>query len=75
MQPQGTRAPFFLVAGAHADEEQFLRYQEIGPDGSLPLRHCLHAGRLSFPHPQSGAEITITSPVPRDFRETLLNIA
>jgi len=26
MQPLGTRTPFFLVAGAHADEEQFLRY-------------------------------------------------
>lgn len=26
MQPQGTRRPFFLVSGAHADEDQFLRY-------------------------------------------------
>ncbi len=26
MQPNGTRRPLFLVAGAHADEDQFLRY-------------------------------------------------
>jgi amino acid adenylation domain-containing protein len=26
MQPQGSRPPFFLVAGAHANEDEFLRY-------------------------------------------------
>lgn len=26
MQPSGTRRPFYLVSGAHADEDQFLRY-------------------------------------------------
>ena len=59
----------------YKDEEQFLRYQETGPDDSLPHRHCLHAERLRFPHPRSGAAVTITSPLPRDFLETLSTLA
>ncbi len=34
-------------------------------------RHLLHAHQISFPHPQSGDQITITAPLPDDFLEAL----
>ncbi len=34
-------------------------------------RHLLHAYQISFPHPQSGDQITITAPIPDDFLEAL----
>jgi 23S rRNA pseudouridine1911/1915/1917 synthase len=59
----------------YKDEELFLRWQEDRSDAALPRRHCLHAGRLTFPHPRSGAAVTIVSPLPRDFQEILSGIA
>jgi 23S rRNA pseudouridine1911/1915/1917 synthase len=55
-----------------ASERQFMAYCDGGMtpelleafDG-LP-RQGLHAHRLTFPHPRSGAEITIESPLPPD---------
>jgi 23S rRNA pseudouridine1911/1915/1917 synthase len=59
----------------YKDEELFLRYQEKGIDATLPRRHCLHAERMMFPHPESGASVTIKAPLPPDFLEILSEIA
>ena len=34
-------------------------------------RHALHASTLTFPHPATGAEMTVTAPVPTDFKALL----
>jgi RluA family pseudouridine synthase len=36
------------------------------PHPARPLRLCLHARRLSFPHPRSGERLTIEAPLPAD---------
>ena len=53
----------------YRDEQLFLRYWANGCrlDESLPARHLLHAGRLSFVHPFTGARLVIEAPVPGDF--------
>ena len=55
----------------YRDERLFLRYWANGCrlDESLPARHLLHAGRLSFVHPFTGARLAIEAPVPGDFLE------
>ncbi len=36
-----------------------------------PPRHLLHAHLLAFPHPRTGAHLTITAPLPADVEEAL----
>ena len=35
---------------------------------------CLHAQALTFVHPRTGREVTVTCPLPDDFRDTLLKL-
>jgi 23S rRNA pseudouridine1911/1915/1917 synthase len=53
----------------YPDEAPFLRWWANGCrlDGTLPARHLLHARTLSFPHPFTGGEVAIESPIPPDF--------
>jgi RluA family pseudouridine synthase len=46
----------------YKDEKLFL-----ARDPALPQRHCLHAGKLDFPHPLTGEVIALEAPVPDDF--------
>ncbi len=39
-----------------------------GSEHPLISRHALHALRLSFPHPSSGEQLTLTAPLPEDMR-------
>lgn len=41
-----------------------------GPSVEAP-RLMLHAGQLRFPHPITGREVSVTSPLPADFRNCL----
>jgi 23S rRNA pseudouridine1911/1915/1917 synthase len=54
----------------YKDESLFLRSLAAGAafDPSLPARHLLHACRLSFTHPFTGARVLVASPLPDDFR-------
>jgi 23S rRNA pseudouridine1911/1915/1917 synthase len=46
--------------------------REYGTPGLLRLgRQFLHATRLSFPHPITGEQVDVTSPLPPDLREAL----
>jgi RluA family pseudouridine synthase len=56
----------------YKDEERFL--EALG-SAAPPSRHCLHAERVSFPHPVSGAPVVIESPLPADFRAILGQVA
>ncbi len=38
---------------------------------SAPMRQMLHAWRLAFPHPLTGAEIRVEAPLPGDFEKVL----
>ncbi|MGA2976505.1 MAG: RluA family pseudouridine synthase [Spirochaetia bacterium] len=60
----------------YKDERLFLRYQrnEGILDETLPARQCLHATRMSFAHPMTGAAITIEAPLPADFLAILADI-
>jgi len=58
-----------------AGEELFMRSCDEGvtPEllacfDNLP-RHALHAHRLTFPHPATGASITVEAPLPADLRD------
>jgi 23S rRNA pseudouridine1911/1915/1917 synthase len=58
-----------------ASEQAFMDYCDGGltPEllalfDGLP-RHALHAARLTFPHPKTGALITVESPLPADLRD------
>ena len=45
---------------------------EYGTSGMLGLaRQFLHATRLSFPHPITGEQVDVSSPLPADLREAL----
>ncbi len=57
----------------YKDPDLFKRYLANGgeTDGTLPPRHLLHAERTVFPHPVTGKQVVIESPVPRDFLEIL----
>ena len=61
----------------YRDESLFLRYWANGCrlDESLPPRHLLHAERLAFDHPFTGANIVIEAPVPADFTAMLAALA
>jgi 23S rRNA pseudouridine1911/1915/1917 synthase len=64
-----------------ASERQFMEYCDNGMtpelleafDG-LP-RHALHAHRLTFPHPRTGAAVTVESPLPADLAAYLDELA
>ncbi len=55
-----------------ATEKQFMAYCDGGMTAELLAafdglpRHALHAHSLTFPHPLSGADITVKSPLPPD---------
>ena len=40
---------------------------------NLP-RHALHAHRLTFPHPATGAALTVESPLPADLRDYMTTL-
>jgi RluA family pseudouridine synthase len=60
----------------YGDERLFLRYLRNGGelDDSLPPRHLLHAARVSFTHPLTGAALVIESPLPDDFLAMMRDI-
>jgi RluA family pseudouridine synthase len=47
----------------YKDERMFIAYQET----RIPMRQCLHASRVEFTHPATGARIRIDAPMPADF--------
>lgn len=63
---------------AHSDEA-FVRYcdhqSELSEDEVVAqfglARQALHASEISFPHPTTGAKITVASPLPDDLRSFL----
>jgi 23S rRNA pseudouridine1911/1915/1917 synthase len=63
-----------------ASERQFMDFCDGGMtpalleafDG-LP-RQALHAQRLSFPHPRTGAEVTVESPLPPDLAQYIADL-
>jgi 23S rRNA pseudouridine1911/1915/1917 synthase len=59
----------------YPDEQLFVDYQDRGwaaVADKLPLmRHALHAAELRFPHPSTGAEMVVESPLPADLRALL----
>jgi 23S rRNA pseudouridine1911/1915/1917 synthase len=59
----------------YPDEEVFLAWTEGGDAAvrdRLPLlRHALHAAGLQFPHPVTGAPITVDSPLPAELAALL----
>lgn len=61
----------------YRDEALFLRYWRNGCrlDDSLPARHLLHAERLAFTHPFTGARLVVEAPVPDDFAAMLAALA
>lgn len=44
-------------------------FEKKHPD--LMSGQCLHAGELTFVHPSTGQEITVTAPLPENFEKTL----
>lgn len=54
----------------YPDERVFAEYQDHGWEavaGKLPLaRQALHAAELRFPHPATGAEVVVESPLPAE---------
>jgi RluA family pseudouridine synthase len=46
-----------------------------GEPSALAPRLMLHASRLTFPHPITGAEVIVKSPLPGDFKSCLNRIA
>jgi 23S rRNA pseudouridine1911/1915/1917 synthase len=60
-----------------AGEKQFMDYCDGGMTPELLAafdglpRHALHAHRLTFPHPRTGAALTVESPLPADLRAFL----
>ncbi len=63
-------------------EDTFVRYCDMAP-GTLSdeeiaaelgmARQALHAARVTFPHPETGAPVTVDSPLPADMRAYLAN--
>jgi 23S rRNA pseudouridine1911/1915/1917 synthase len=62
----------------YPDERLFAAYQDHGwpaVAARLPLaRHALHASRVRFFHPLSGAPVEVESPLPADLRELLAEV-
>jgi 23S rRNA pseudouridine1911/1915/1917 synthase len=56
----------------HGDDA-FIRFCDEGLVPELAQlfgmpRHALHAARVTFPHPSTGARVTVEAPLPRDMR-------
>jgi RluA family pseudouridine synthase len=59
----------------YKDERMFLARQERGtPNAELPTRQCLHASRVEFMHPNTGARIRIDAPLPAAFLDILAGL-
>jgi 23S rRNA pseudouridine1911/1915/1917 synthase len=62
----------------YPDEELFLTWASQGDEAvrdRLPLlRHALHAAGLQFPHPRSGVQVEVDSPLPEDLANFLLTL-
>jgi 23S rRNA pseudouridine1911/1915/1917 synthase len=64
-----------------ASERQFMDYCDGGMTPELLAafdglhRHALHAHRLTFPHPRTGAAVTVEAPLPADLRAFLDGLA
>ncbi len=60
----------------YPDERIFADYQDHGWEAvadRLPLRrHALHAAELRFPHPATGAEVLVESPLPSELAALLI---
>ncbi len=55
----------------YPDDEPFIEWSDNGPSEELVARlglprHALHAARIGFPHPTTGARVTVESPLPSD---------
>ncbi len=62
------------VAGdlLYRDERMFLDHVNArGGENEAPARHCLHASRMEFVHPVTGARIRIHAPMPENFLSIL----
>ena len=46
-----------------------------GGDRTLISRQALHCGKAWFPHPVTGKEITVNSPLPEDMKAVTENIS
>jgi 23S rRNA pseudouridine1911/1915/1917 synthase len=60
----------------HPDENVFLEFYENGNTAEVIaasgyVRHCLHAAKLQFRHPNSGALCKIRCPLPQDMQDFL----
>lgn len=44
-------------------------------DPLQPARHMLHASRIAFAHPDGGARVEFTAPLPEDFREAISKLS
>ena len=42
-----------------------------GTDETVMPRHALHCGRMRFPHPRTGEQVNLTSPISADMRQVL----
>ena len=63
-----------LYGGEEIKLSEFKRKFKLGKEQEeRPLigRLTLHAHRLTFAHPLTGVELTLESPMPKDFRATL----
>ncbi|MCS7086170.1 MAG: RNA pseudouridine synthase, partial [Bacteroidia bacterium] len=59
-----------LYGGPHLYLSQFKRgYKRRGEDGEEPLNHgfLLHAKQLAFAHPETGENVVIVCPPPKNF--------
>ena len=59
----------------YPDEHLFAEYQDHGWEAiaaRVPLRrHALHAAELRFPHPATGEEVLVESPLPAELAALL----
>jgi 23S rRNA pseudouridine1911/1915/1917 synthase len=60
----------------YPDERVFADFQDRGWEAvaaRLPLRrHALHAAEVRFPHPTTGEEVVVESPLPDELRQLLI---
>jgi 23S rRNA pseudouridine1911/1915/1917 synthase len=62
----------FAAAGHPIVGDRVYGPPQAGPPAAAPAaRHLLHARRLGFVHPRSGAPVEVESPLPADFRDAL----
>jgi len=49
--------------------------QALEPPSPLAKRHMLHAWKLAFPHPLTGARVAVEAPIPKDFTKLLKQLS